>query len=81
MTDHRHRPQFREFSNPATGERIQFTATAQDGEEDLVRFNWRSMPGGAITEHLHPHQEERFIDHRRRGALHRQRRGTRRRPG
>ena len=52
---------FREFSNPATGERIQVTATAEDGEEDLVRFNWRSMPGGAITEHLHPHQEERFI--------------------
>ena len=52
---------FREFSNPATGERIRVTATGQDGEEDLVRFNWRSMPGGAITEHLHPHQEERFI--------------------
>ncbi len=51
---------FREFSNPATGETITFTATAQDGEEDLVRFNWRSQPGGAITEHLHPHQEERF---------------------
>ncbi len=52
---------FREFSNPATGERIQVVATAQDGEEDLVRFKWRSMPGGAITEHLHPHQEERFM--------------------
>jgi len=51
---------FREFSNPATGETITFTATAQDGEEDLVRFNWRSQPGGSITEHLHPHQEERF---------------------
>ena len=51
---------FREFSNPATGETITFTATAQDGDEDLVRFNWRSQPGGAITEHLHPHQEERF---------------------
>ena len=50
---------FREFSNPATSERIEFTATAEDGE-DLVRFNWRSMPGGAITEHVHPHQEERF---------------------
>jgi len=52
---------FREFANPATGERIQVTATAEDGEEDLVRFNWCSMPGGSITEHLHPHQEERFI--------------------
>jgi quercetin dioxygenase-like cupin family protein len=52
--------QFREFSNPATGETITFTATPQDSNEDLVRFNWRSQPGGTITEHLHPHQEERF---------------------
>ncbi len=51
---------FREFSNPATGESIQFTATEQDSAEDLLRLNWRSMPGGRITEHLHPHQEERF---------------------
>src|ERR1700722_1561083 len=51
---------FREFSNPATGESITVTATAQDGAEDVVRFNWRSLPGGSITEHLHPHQEERF---------------------
>ena len=29
--------------------------------QDVVRFNWRSMPGGAITEHVHPHQQERFI--------------------
>jgi quercetin dioxygenase-like cupin family protein len=52
---------FRQFSNPATGESITFTATAQDGEEDVVRFNWRSAPGGAITEHLHPYQEECFM--------------------
>jgi quercetin dioxygenase-like cupin family protein len=52
--------QFRPISNPATGESIIFTATAQDGPEDVVRFNWRSRPGGSITEHLHPHQEERF---------------------
>lgn len=51
---------FRELFNPATGEWIQFTATPEDGDGDVVRFNWRSMPGGAITEHLHPHQEERF---------------------
>jgi len=51
---------FRAFANPATGERIQFTATARDGADDVVRFNWRSMPGGSITEHVHPHQEERF---------------------
>jgi quercetin dioxygenase-like cupin family protein len=52
---------FRQFSNPATGEAITVTATPQDGEEDVVRFNWRSLPGGSITEHLHPYQEERFI--------------------
>jgi hypothetical protein len=48
-------PRFREFSNPATGETIRFTAIAQDGEGDLLRFNWRSQWGGPITEHLHPH--------------------------
>jgi len=52
--------QFRPISNPATGERIEFTDVAQDNGEDIVRFKWRSMPGGAITEHVHPHQEERF---------------------
>ncbi|MGN6169859.1 MAG: cupin domain-containing protein [Solirubrobacteraceae bacterium] len=51
---------FRRLSNPATGESVQFTATPQDSGEDVVRFNWRSIPGGAITEHVHPHQEERF---------------------
>ena len=53
-------PRFRELMNPATKERIQFTATPEDGPEDIVRFNWRSLPGGQITEHVHPHQEERF---------------------
>jgi len=52
---------FRPFFNPATGEWIEFTATAQDSDGQLVRFNWRSVPGGMITEHVHPHQEERFI--------------------
>jgi mannose-6-phosphate isomerase-like protein (cupin superfamily) len=51
---------FREFSNPATGESIQFTEAPQDAGEDLLRLNWRSMPGGWITEHVHPNQEERF---------------------
>ena len=53
-------PRFREFSNRATGETITFIPAAPDAEQDLVRFHWRSQPGGAITEHLHPHQEERF---------------------
>jgi mannose-6-phosphate isomerase-like protein (cupin superfamily) len=52
--------QFRPFSNPATGERIEFTAAAEGRGGDVVRFKWRSRPGGSITEHVHPHQEERF---------------------
>jgi quercetin dioxygenase-like cupin family protein len=52
---------FRPFFNPATGEWIQYTATAEDSDGQLVRFHWRSMPGGLITEHIHPCQEERFI--------------------
>jgi quercetin dioxygenase-like cupin family protein len=52
---------FRSFFNPATGEWIEFTAVAEDNDGQLVRFSWRSVPGGLITEHIHPHQEERFI--------------------
>ena len=51
---------FRPFFNPATGEWIEYTAVAEDSNGELVRFNWRSVPGGVITEHIHPHQEERF---------------------
>ena len=51
---------FRPFFNPATGEWITFTATAADNGGQLVRFTWRSVPGGVLTEHVHPHQEERF---------------------
>ena len=52
----------------------------RDGAEDVVRFNWRSMPGGAITEHLHPAPGGALHDHRWRSAFHRQRRAPRRRP-
>jgi len=51
---------FRPFFNPATGEWIEYTAVAEDTGGELVRFSWRSVPGGVITEHVHPHQEERF---------------------
>jgi mannose-6-phosphate isomerase-like protein (cupin superfamily) len=51
---------FRPFFNPATGELITYTAVAEDSDGKFVRFNWRSVPGGVITEHIHPHQEERF---------------------
>ncbi len=52
---------FRPFFNRATGEWIEFTAVAEDSDGQLVRFSWRSVPGGVITEHVHPRQEERFI--------------------
>jgi quercetin dioxygenase-like cupin family protein len=51
---------YRALVNSATGETIQFTTQPAGDEEDVVRFNWRSEPGGAITEHIHPLQEERF---------------------
>ena len=51
---------FRPFFNPATGEWVEYTAIGTDNNGQLVRFKWRSVPGGVITEHIHPHQEERF---------------------
>jgi mannose-6-phosphate isomerase-like protein (cupin superfamily) len=51
---------FRPFFNPATGEWITYTATADDSDGQLVRFNWRNVPGGVIPEHIHPRQDEQF---------------------
>ncbi|MGH2884808.1 MAG: cupin domain-containing protein [Solirubrobacteraceae bacterium] len=51
---------FRSFFNLATGEHIHYTAVAADTDGQFVRFEWRSVPGGIIAEHIHPHQEERF---------------------
>jgi len=47
---------FRAITNRSTGERIEFL----HDERDLVRFSWRSEPGGEVTDHVHPAQEERF---------------------
>src|ERR1700678_1860978 len=43
---------FRPFFNPATGEWIEYTTVAQDTNGELVRFTWRSVPGGVISEHI-----------------------------
>jgi quercetin dioxygenase-like cupin family protein len=51
---------FRPLSNPFTGEHILFTETAETTGGEFVRFDWRSSPGGVISEHVHPRQEERF---------------------
>ena len=37
---------------------VAFALVADHGM--LVRFNWRSVPDGVITEHIHPYQKERF---------------------
>ena len=37
---------FRPFFNPATGEWITYIAIAEDIGGQLVRFTWRSVPGG-----------------------------------
>jgi quercetin dioxygenase-like cupin family protein len=52
---------YRPFFNPATGEWIAYTAPAPNDDGTVFRFRWRSIPGAAITEHIHPYQEERFI--------------------
>jgi quercetin dioxygenase-like cupin family protein len=52
---------FRPFFNAATGETIDYTAGAGDGDGELLRLSWSDAPGGVLPEHVHPHQEERFI--------------------
>jgi mannose-6-phosphate isomerase-like protein (cupin superfamily) len=52
---------YRPFFNPATGEWIEYSHRSVDSSGTVFRFNWRSVPGAAITEHIHPYQEERFI--------------------
>lgn len=51
---------YRPFFNPAIGQWVEYTATAEDNGGECVRFNWRIMPGGMNSEHIHPHQEQRF---------------------
>ena len=47
---------FRPLFNPATVEHIEFTAVAEDTDGKVVRFHWRSEPGGVVTEHVHPNR-------------------------
>jgi hypothetical protein len=51
-------------SSPATGEWIKYRSTDEVSKGQLVRFNWRSVPGGVITDHIHPHQGERELPER-----------------
>ena len=47
------------IENPITGERIIFLKTTQETNGDLLRFEYVLPPGFTISEHFHPHQEER----------------------
>ena len=51
---------YREYFNPGTGEWIQYLVTGAESDGELVRYRWRSVPGGSIPMHFHPRQEERF---------------------
>ncbi|MGD9734106.1 MAG: cupin domain-containing protein [Solirubrobacterales bacterium] len=51
---------YQEYFNPGTGEWIEYLVTGAESDGALVRYRWRSVPGGSIPEHFHPRQEERF---------------------
>ncbi len=51
---------YRPFFNPGTGEWIEYLVTGEESDGELVRYRWRSLPGGSIPEHFHPRQEQRF---------------------
>ena len=47
--------------NPAMGARIEFRARSRDTAGSFLEFDFFLRPGGVVaTDHLHPHQEERF---------------------
>jgi quercetin dioxygenase-like cupin family protein len=49
------------IENPAMGARIRFRTVAADSDGALLEFDFFLRPGGIVaTDHLHPHQEERF---------------------
>ena len=47
------------IENPITGERIIFLETTRETNGELLRFEYVLPPGFTISEHFHPHQEER----------------------
>jgi quercetin dioxygenase-like cupin family protein len=50
-----------EIDNPAMGARIRFRRVARDTDGGLLELDFFLKPGGIVaTDHLHPHQEERF---------------------
>ncbi len=64
---------FRPFFNPSTGELIQFNQTADTTGGELVRFTWRSAPGGGDHRTCPPAPRRTLHHHIRPGPFHRQR--------
>jgi quercetin dioxygenase-like cupin family protein len=49
------------IENPVTGETMTFLRTGTETAGQLLRIDMAVRPGGFVaTEHIHPHQEERF---------------------
>jgi quercetin dioxygenase-like cupin family protein len=50
------------IKNPVTGESMTFLRTGRETSGELLRIDMRVRAGGfASGEHIHPHQEERFV--------------------
>src|SRR5690349_21307054 len=49
------------IENPVTGETMTFVLTGRETAGKLLRIDMRVRPRGFVaSEHVHPHQEERF---------------------
>ena len=49
------------IENPVTGETMRFVLTGRETANELLRIEMVVRPGGFVaSEHIHPHQEERF---------------------
>src|SRR5215203_2236552 len=47
------------IENPLSGERMTFLETTEDTNGQYFRFEFVAPPGWAVSEHIHPRQEER----------------------
>lgn len=47
--------------NPATGESYVFLGSVRDDRGSVFKLERYQKPGGFVPEHVHPHQEERFV--------------------
>ncbi len=47
------------IENPLTGERMTFLKTTADTNGRSFEFEFVAPPGWSVSEHIHPHQQER----------------------